>query len=104
LSDFDSAAKSMVFMSAPSCTTAAAAYHRFTPFSSIREKQGGSLGKRVEVTCQDCYFHKAGLCALLLERPCPTFRHAERGVLDPPRQPQLVPRPLSAFARGAAAA
>jgi len=62
------------------------------------------LGKRTEVTCQDCYFHKAGLCALLLETPCPTFRRAERGVMEPPRQPQLVPRPLSAFAREAAAA
>jgi hypothetical protein len=57
------------------------------------------LGKRTEVTCQDCYFHKAGLCALLLETPCPTFRRAERsGLLEPPLQPQLVPRPLSAFA------
>jgi hypothetical protein len=62
------------------------------------------VGKRTEVTCQDCYFQKAGLCALVLERPCPTFRLAERGALAPPRQPQLVPRPLSAFARGAAAA
>jgi hypothetical protein len=75
-----------------------------TSFSSLREQQGGFVGKRVELTCQDCYFHKAGLCALLLERPCPTFRHAERGVLVRPQQPQLVPRPLSAFAREAAAA
>ena len=62
------------------------------------------MSKRSEVTCEDCYFRKAGLCALLLESPCPTFRHAERGVLVPPRQSQLVPRPLSAFAREAAAA
>jgi hypothetical protein len=76
-----------------------------TSFSSVREKgQGGFVGKRGELTCQDCYFHKAGLCALLLETPCPTFRHAERGVLVPPLQPQLVPRPLSAFAREPAAA
>ena len=39
------------------------------------------MGKRVEVTCEDCYFHKAGLCALLLESPCPTFRNAHRGVI-----------------------
>jgi hypothetical protein len=69
-----------------------------------REKQGGLVGKRADVTCQDCYFHKAGLCALLLESPCPTFRSAERGVMAPPLQPRLVPRPLSAFAREAAAA
>ena len=61
------------------------------------------MGKR-EVTCEDCYFHKAGLCALMLEAPCPTFRSTERGVLVPPLQPQLVPRPLSAFAREVATA
>jgi hypothetical protein len=61
------------------------------------------MGKRSETTCMDCFFHKAGLCALLLESPCPTFRLTERGQLVPPRQPQLVPRPLSAFAREAAA-
>lgn len=52
----------------------------------------------------DCYFHKAGLCALLLQSPCPTFRTAERGAIAKPLQPQLVPRPLSAFAREAAPA
>ena len=62
------------------------------------------MGKRAEVTCEDCYFHKAQLCALLLASPCPTFRSTERGALVPPRQPQLVPRPLSAFAREAAVA
>jgi len=62
------------------------------------------LGKRGDVSCADCYFHKAGLCALLLESPCPTFRSTVRGMLVPPLQPQLVPRPLSAFAREPAAA
>jgi len=56
------------------------------------------------VTCEDCYFHKAGLCALLLESPCPTFRSTVRGVLVPPQQPRLVPRPVSAFAREVATA
>jgi len=42
-------------------------------------------------TCDDCYFHRHGLCALALERPCPTFRPA--GVmLKPPPQAQLVAR------------
>jgi hypothetical protein len=62
------------------------------------------VGKRSEVTCDDCFFRKAGLCALLLDAPCPTFRHAERGVLTAPLQPRLVPRPVSAFAREPAAA
>ena len=52
------------------------------------------MTKHAEATCEDCYFRRAGLCALQLERPCPTFRHASRGALVPPRQPRLVPRPL----------
>ncbi len=62
------------------------------------------MGKRTEVTCGDCYFHKSGLCALMLESPCPTFRAFDRGLIVPPKQPQLVPRPLSAFAPQAATA
>ncbi|HZQ64502.1 MAG TPA: hypothetical protein VFA66_04670 [Gaiellaceae bacterium] len=62
------------------------------------------MGKRIDVTCEDCFFHKRGLCALLLESPCPTFRAADRGTLEPPRQPRLVPRPVSAFAREIATA
>ena len=48
-------------------------------------------------TCQDCYFRRNGLCALALERPCPTFRAAGR-TLQPPPQPPLVARPLAASA------
>jgi len=48
-------------------------------------------------TCLDCYFHRHGLCALALERPCPTFRAAGR-TLEPPRQPPLVARPPLAAA------
>lgn len=62
------------------------------------------MAKRVEVTCGDCYFRKSGLCALIVPEPCPTFRAADRGLMRPPAQPRLVPRPLSAFAREAAAA
>ena len=57
------------------------------------------MGKRLEVKCDDCFFRKSGLCALLLESPCPTFRLADRGLLTAPKQPRLVPRPVSAFAR-----
>ncbi len=48
-------------------------------------------------TCHDCYFRRNGLCALAVERPCPTFRAAGR-ILEPPPQPRLVPRPLAAAA------
>ena len=54
-------------------------------------------------TCQDCYFRRNGLCALSVERPCPTFRAAGR-TLQPPQQPRLVPRPLPMSATPAAAA
>jgi hypothetical protein len=54
-------------------------------------------------TCGDCYFHRHGLCALALERPCPTFRAAGQR-LEPPRQPTLVPRlPLGVTAVSQAA-
>jgi len=49
------------------------------------------------VTCEDCYFRRAGLCALILERPCPTFRAATKaGDLLPPRKATLLARPLLA--------
>jgi len=56
------------------------------------------------VSCDDCYFRRHGICALVLDRPCPTFRAAGR-VLQPPRQPTLVPLPAVArpVAAGAAA-
>lgn len=52
------------------------------------------MSKRNEATCSDCYFRRAGLCALPGETPCPTFRMSTRGSLTPPRQAPLVPRPL----------
>jgi hypothetical protein len=60
------------------------------------------MSKRAQATCNDCYFRRAGLCALPGERPCPTFR-ADRAGLQPPRQAPLVPRPAPAFAVTAAA-
>jgi len=41
------------------------------------------------------------LCALSPEVPCPTFRLHSRGSLVPPRQPRLVPRPLTGAFRAA---
>jgi len=51
--------------------------------------------KRSAITCDDCYFRRAGLCALVLAEPCPTFRSQSRGSLVPPRQPRLLLRPLA---------
>ena len=53
------------------------------------------MSKNTQTTCDDCYFRRAGLCALPGETPCPTFRAATRGSLLPPRQPRLVPRSLA---------
>ena len=55
---------------------------------------------KTQLTCQDCYFRRQGLCALALERPCPTFRAAGR-ILQPPPQPRLVARPLTTVAAAA---
>jgi hypothetical protein len=50
------------------------------------------VGNRRDISCDDCYFRQAGLCALSPDRPCPTFRHVSRGNLVPPRQPRLIAR------------
>lgn len=60
------------------------------------------MSKSGKVTCEDCYFRRAGLCALPGDSPCPTFRAVSRGSLTPPQQPRLVPRPLGTFAPKAA--
>ena len=39
--------------------------------------------------CEDCFFRQNELCALNLEKPCTTFRPAERG-LAPERQLAFV--------------
>jgi hypothetical protein len=41
------------------------------------------------VTCDDCYFKRNMLCALRLGEPCPTFRHADKG-LRPENQLSFV--------------
>lgn len=61
------------------------------PFTRQRER----TMKKTEATCEDCYFRQEALCALVLERPCPTFRASIRGSLAPPKQPRLVARPLA---------
>ena len=56
------------------------------------------MNKAVESTCNDCYFRRAGLCALAGDTVCPTFRAAQRGALVPPKHPVLVARPVEARA------
>ena len=51
------------------------------------------MSKRLEATCDDCYFRRATLCAIVGDVPCPTFRAHTRGTLTPPRQARLVARP-----------
>jgi hypothetical protein len=53
-----------------------------------------------EVTCDDCFFRREGLCALPGNVTCPTFRAAATEALTPPRQARLVPRPLPRIAVG----
>jgi len=59
--------------------------------------------RRSQVTCDDCFFRREGLCALAGNSICPTFRAATAGTLTPPRQPQLVPRPAPRVVVGHAA-
>ena len=62
------------------------------------------MSKRTSVSCNDCYFRRAGLCALPGETVCPTFRLAVKsGTLDPPQQARLVQRPLHLASQPAAA-
>jgi hypothetical protein len=56
------------------------------------------MSKRTNVTCNDCYFRRAGLCALPGETACPTFRLHTAGRMSPPQQPRLVPRTVTAHA------
>ncbi len=61
----------------------------------FQEEHAVQVSKRVKVTCDDCFFRQAGLCALPGETVCPTFRLLTAGRLAPPQQPPLVPRPLA---------
>jgi hypothetical protein len=54
----------------------------------------------IEVTCEDCYFRQASLCALRVDEPCPIFRHSARGALVPAQPPRLSPRPLDEVVKG----
>jgi hypothetical protein len=42
-------------------------------------------------TCDDCYFRRNDLCALLTSRPCPTFRDVRGERMVPKQQAALIP-------------
>jgi hypothetical protein len=52
------------------------------------------MSTQAKLTCNDCYFRKAGLCALPGNSPCPTFRAQSRGSLGHSQQPRLIERAL----------
>jgi len=55
-------------------------------------------------TCNDCYFRRAGLCALPGNAVCPTFRAVTAaGSIVPPRQARLVMRQAAPIAVASAA-
>jgi hypothetical protein len=58
-------------------------------FNGDPARREGKLAKRKCVTCEDCYFKRNMLCALRLSEPCPTFRHADKG-LRPEQQLAFV--------------
>src|SRR3954451_5653274 len=69
-----------------------------------KEAEGDTVAKLVKSTCADCYFRRAGLCALPNDVPCPTFRAYARGALAPSQQAPLVARPVPRFTTQHAAA
>jgi hypothetical protein len=58
------------------------------------------MSTRQPPTCDDCYFRRELLCALLLPEPCPTFRPASRHGLVPPCQAPLVAQTVNGHEAG----
>jgi hypothetical protein len=46
--------------------------------------------KQCKVSCEDCFFKRNGLCALMDEVPCTTFRPNHPDGLRPPTQMRFV--------------
>jgi len=61
------------------------------------------MAKQAQPTCADCYFRRAGLCALRTETTCPTFRAYAHGALAPTQQARLIMPSLRLAAQHAAA-
>ena len=47
-------------------------------------------GKQCKVSCEECFFKRNGLCALMEDGPCATFRPDHPDGLRPPRQMRFV--------------
>jgi hypothetical protein len=47
-------------------------------------------GKARNVSCEECFFGRNGLCALALDEPCATFRPDHPDGLRPPSQLRFV--------------
>jgi hypothetical protein len=50
------------------------------------------MKRPASVTCDDCFFRRADLCAIPGNTPCPTFRAVKAGRLERPPQAPLVVR------------
>ena len=48
--------------------------------------------EQTKATCDQCYFRRAGLCALPGNTPCPTFRQARATERSRQDEPALAPR------------
>ena len=95
---FETGGNSSVFVRGNACFRCFCAYHRTSRAAPGLPRAKGTMSKRSTPTCADCYFRRAGLCALPGETICPTFRVQSAGQLAPPPQPRLVPRSLSVHA------
>src|SRR5207302_10413727 len=78
---FETAGNSSVFVRGNAC------FRGFSPIIAPRERPGlprakTRMSKRSTPTCADCYFRRAGLCALPGETICPTFRTQSVGRLE----------------------
>jgi hypothetical protein len=56
-------------------------------------------GNSTSVCCENCYFRRAGLCALQLTEACPTFRPHQAGAITREPPIRLAPRPLAEIVR-----
>jgi len=57
------------------------------------------MSNKIDVTCSNCYFHGAGLCALRCDEACPTFRYSIQAAPLPPRPSSHRPLPLAELTR-----
>jgi hypothetical protein len=59
------------------------------PRQVVQDRLNVAKQRQERVSCEDCFFRQNMLCALDLDKPCTTFRPADRG-LAPERQLAFV--------------